>query len=133
MLLLTCPPPKVMEIISRVLSLVVVSLSLGYYTFLLLAWLWISRTYIARVSILGRVVRERLRFRKLVRFAAAPIMDSVMDRVGAYKLCCFITCLENACFLAVGNAVVTADAEAALVSDRARRIFSVRQDMTRDI
>lgn len=118
---------QVMEITSRVLSLVVIALSLGYYTFVLLAWLWLSRAYIARVSIGGPVVRERLRFRKLIRFAAAPIMDSVIDRVAAYKLCCFISCLETVCFLAVGNAmVVTPDAEAALVSDLARRMFTVR-------
>lgn len=115
---------QVMEIVSRVLSLSVAGLALGYYTFLLFGWLWLSRAVVARVSMGRSVVRERLRFRKLIRFAAAPIMDSAIDRVRAYKVCCFLTCLETVVCLAVGNSVGTEDEEAALVSDLARRMFS---------
>ncbi|CAM9523971.1 unnamed protein product, partial [Ectocarpus fasciculatus] len=114
---------QLMEIISRVLSLGVIAMPLGYYFFCLLAWLWLTRTFIACVSIGGSVVRERLRFRKLIRFAAAPIMDSVIDRVKAYKVSCFFTCVETACFLAVGNALPHADETRA--SDLTRRVFSV--------
>ncbi|CAM9238329.1 unnamed protein product [Ectocarpus sp. 12 AP-2014] len=114
---------QVMEIISRVLSLGVIAMPLGYYFFCLLGWLWLTRTSIACVSIGDSVVRERLRFRKLIRFAAAPIMDSVIDRVKAYKVSCFFTCVETACFLAVGNALPHADETRA--SDLARRVFSV--------
>ncbi|CAN0556465.1 unnamed protein product, partial [Ectocarpus sp. 8 AP-2014] len=85
---------QLMEMISRVLSLGVIAMPLGYYFFCLLAWLWLTRTFIACVSIGNSVVRERLRFRKLIRFAAAPIMDSVIDRVKAYKVSCFFTCVE---------------------------------------
>ncbi|CAM9715202.1 unnamed protein product [Scytosiphon promiscuus] len=116
---------QILEIASKVLSLAVVALPLGLYTFAILGWLWVSRAYISRVSIGGAVVRERLRFRKLIRFAAAPIMDSVIDRVTAYKVCCFFTCVETVCFLAVGNAVSGGEGEAALSSDLARPIFSV--------
>ncbi|CAN0167865.1 unnamed protein product, partial [Scytosiphon promiscuus] len=116
---------QILEIASKVLSLAVVALPLGLYTFVILGWLWVSRAFISRVSIGGAVVRERLRFRKLIRFAAAPIMDSVIDRVTAYKVCCFFTCVETVCFLAVGNAVSGGEGEAALSSDLARPIFSV--------
>lgn len=116
---------QILEIASRVLSLVIVALPLGLYTFLLLGWLWLSRAYISRVSIGGAVVRERLRFRKLIRFAACPIMDSVIDRATSYKVCCFFTCLETVCFLALGNAVSGVGGEEELSSDLARPIFTV--------
>ncbi|CAM9489885.1 unnamed protein product, partial [Hapterophycus canaliculatus] len=116
---------QILEITSRVLSLAVVALPLGLYTLILLGWLWMSRAFLSQISIGGAVVRERLRFRKLVRFVACPVMDAVIDRVTAYKVSCFFTCVETVCFLAVGNAVTGGDEEAAPSLDRARLIFSV--------
>eukprot|EP00903_Cladosiphon_okamuranus_P006539 g6389.t1 len=117
---------QVMEIISRVLSVVVLAHSIRYYTFIFLAYMWFTRTCVALIHRGDPVGGERLRFRKLIRFSAAPIMDSVIDRVSAYKLCCFMTCLETVGCLAVGNSVGSSvAAEAALLSDLARRIYTV--------
>lgn len=115
---------EVMEIVSRVLSLAVVALVWEYYFFIVLAWLWGSRWCISRVSIGGGVGQETLRFRALVRVVGMPLMDSVIDRVRAYKFSCFLTLLETLCFLSVGNAI-SADDESAILSNGTRQAFTV--------
>ncbi|CAN0065387.1 unnamed protein product [Laminaria digitata] len=115
---------EVLEIVGRFLSLAVVALVLEFYLFVLLAWFWFTRWTLSRVSIGRGVERENLHFRALVRNVGMPFMDAVMDRVQAYKVSVFFTCVETACCLAVGNALDAADAGRALASHDARRIFT---------
>lgn len=116
---------EVLEIVGRFLSLAVAALVLEFYLFVLLAWFWFTRWTLSRVSIGRGVERENLRFRTLVRIVGMPFMDAVIDRVQAYKVSCFFTCVETACCLAVGNALEAVDAGRALASHDARLIFTI--------
>ena len=115
---------EVLEVVGRFLSLAVAALVLEFYLFVLLGWFWFTRWTLSRVSIGRGVERENLHFRTLVRNVGMPFMDAVIDRVQAYKVSCFFTCVETACCLAVGNALEVADGGRALASHDARLIFT---------
>lgn len=112
---------ELLEIFGRVLSLVVLGLVLEYYLVVALAWMWLVRWFVSKASIGQGIEMENLRFRALVRVVGLPFMDSVMDRVKAYKLSCFLTSLETVGCLIVGNAFTDGTA----LSDYTCRIFSV--------
>ena len=115
---------EVLEIVGRFLSLAVAALVLDFYLFLLLAWFWFTRWTLSRVSIGKGLERETLHFRALVRNVGMPFMDAVIDRVQAYKVSCFFTCVETACCLAVGNALEAAGSGRTLASHDARLVFT---------
>lgn len=118
---------QVLEIVARVASLAVLALVAEFYFFLVLAWLWLTRWFVSTASIGLGAQQETLRFRALLRVVGMPLMDSVLDRVTAYKISCTMTLLETVVFLTVGNAYPTAVSEGELpvLADRMRRVFTV--------
>lgn len=114
---------QVLEITARMLALSVLALVWDFYIIVAVFWLMSSRWFISRASLGSGELRETLRFRVLVRSFGMPFLDSVLDRPGAYKLSCFLTCVETVFCLAAGNAV-TPDQDEYIDVKNSRRIYS---------
>ena len=110
---------QVLEVGSRFISLALLALVVRAYFFLVLVWLWASRSLVLRLS-LGQ--RQELRFRSQVRLVGMPFMDSVMDALKSYDAGCALTTVEFLAFLAVGNILYTN--EEGQAPDNVRRVWT---------
>lgn len=90
-----------LEIGSRIISLALLALVVRAYFFLVLSWLWISRSIILRHS-LGEG-EEHLRYRSQLRLVGMPFMDSIMDALKSYDAGCALTTVEFVIFVAISN------------------------------
>ena len=96
---------QVLEIGARFISLALLALVLRAYFFLVLVWLWSSRSVILRRSLDPR--RESLGFRSQVRLVGMPFMDSVMDDLRSYDWGCALTTVEFLICMGIGVFVST--------------------------
>ncbi|CAM9634688.1 unnamed protein product, partial [Pylaiella littoralis] len=82
-----------LEIGSRIVSLALLALVVRAYFFLVLSWLWISRSIILR----------HLRYRSQLRLVGMPFMDSIMDALKSYDVGCALTTVEFVIFASISN------------------------------
>lgn len=94
-----------LEIGSRFISLALLALVVRKFFFLVLVWLWFSRSVILYRSD-GRG-NKVLRFRSQLRLVGMPFMDSVMDRLDSYNVGVVFTTAEFLACVVIGNLVPT--------------------------